>query len=295
MSIFRIVMCVTFFFAPLAGTTRAGVTLYETFKSKFFNQFDDSSPPVPTIFNFVPRLTVDNAADVASVSVQAPNNVIGLSSTDGLTYSATRGPFLSKADLDAAYPNSVYTFMIAGGTLGTQSGDLDIATDHFPVTVPQFTGGTFSRLQNLNVFQDNLLTWNTYSQVAGANTPLTFFTIFDPGDNVAFTTNGSNQLGQVTLPAGTLLPNTTYTVDLAFSNRQVDSVSGFGGSFTSVAFDYRTDFSFTTSVPEPSAAALAALGALGLLGPLTKADSLWRRKNVSRTQVGVQSFRRRHR
>jgi hypothetical protein len=250
---------------PAIGSGQAQVALYETFKSEFFVQSNDVSMPSSDLYSFVPRLTVKEPTDVTNVSVVAPNNSLALTTTDGLTYSASPAPLLTKAQLDSAYPNSIYTFFVAGGTLGSESGSLDIPPDNYPNAVPQFVGGTFSRLQNLNVHQPNELTWNGFGNSIGANTPLTFLTIYDQSGAVVYETQGSNSLTQVLLPAGALLPSTTYQMDLAFSNRQVQSVGAFGGTFTSVAFDYRNDFSFTTSVPEPSNVALASIGVLMLL------------------------------
>ncbi|HEY1600687.1 MAG TPA: hypothetical protein VGG64_13850 [Pirellulales bacterium] len=246
------------------GTSHATVTLFETFKTQFFAQSSDLGAPVPTGYSFVPRLTVSDPSDVANVSVVAPKNTLNLTSNDGLTYDGDQGLFLSKAAMDFAYPNSTYTFQIAGGTLGSQSGAIDISADQYANNVPQYTGGTYSLFQNLDVFQPNLISWNGFQTTSGANTPLTFLTIFDQSGAVAFTTQGTNLLTDALVPADTLLPSSNYTVDLVFSNRQIDATNNFGGSSTSVAFDLRTEFSFTTNVPEPSTLTMAVLSGLAL-------------------------------
>jgi hypothetical protein len=242
------------------GTSQATVTLFETFKTEFFAQSSDLGAPVSTGYSFAPRLTVSDPTDVADVSVVAPKNTIDLTSADGLTYSSDQGLFLSKAAMDFAFPNSTYTFQVAGGTLGSQSGTIDISADQYANTVPQYTGGTYSLFQKLNVFQPNSISWNGFQSTSAANTPLTFLTIFDQAGAVAFTAQGTNLLTNALVPADTLLPSSNYTVDLVFSNRQIDSTNDFGGSFTSVAFDLRTEFSFTTNVPEPSTLAMALSG-----------------------------------
>lgn len=73
----------------------------------------------------------------------------------------------------------------------------------------------------------------------------------------------------MTLPAGTLLPDTSYNANLIFSDR-IDgpnaSVTESNGNnvFVTKAFDLHNTAAFTTAVPEPAPPALFGLGLLPL-------------------------------
>jgi hypothetical protein len=101
--------------------------------------------------------------------------------------------------------------------------------------------------------------FDSFTQNPSASNAQTFFTIFGSSFSQGFLSPSTTS---VVIPAGTLMPNTTYTFELNFDTRIAGTS---GGIETEQLFDVRDDGSFTTgSVPEPSSGILT-LCACGLL------------------------------
>lgn len=182
--------------------------------------------------------------------------------------------FASQADLDAAFPQGTYTVNYGGGTETPGSFAVDYNMDTYATTNPLFDAATFNGLQGLQASHPFTLTWNVNTPGAGANDPLNFLDIYDTSGKVVFSDDfqGPN-VTSVTLPANTLLPNTSYFANVIFSDR-VDDFNGNtaaditdsnGTTFGPVqAFELQDTVAFKTAVPEPSSFALLGLGVLPL-------------------------------
>lgn len=105
------------------------------------------------------------------------------------------------------------------------------------------------------------LAWSGFTPAPGINTPLVFLDITRVSDGqVQFERRGDNTLNSVLISANTLAPGTTYDLDLVYDNRIDTAGAGFANATSEVAFDTRTDITFTTAaVPEPSTAALLVI------------------------------------
>lgn len=247
-----------------ASPAHAGMTSVDLFRNIEYSQ-NTAAPPSTETGTFVAfRAFTQNASDFQTMNVQysGPTRFLTLS---GTTWSYS-SPFLAdKAAMDAAYPMGVYQYN-AIGTI-PQAAEINYTADAYTDDIPAFTAATFLALQGMDPSTAFALHFNAFAPNASATTAGTYLSVFGTSFSAAL----SNSATSAVLAANTLLPNTTYTVQLDFSDR-IGGISGYLGFNipTTIGFDRRTDITFTTGdiggagVPEPGSLSLSALGA-GLL------------------------------
>jgi hypothetical protein len=241
----------------VASPLRASLVTVDFFKNVEYNQTSGAAPTTPVGYFASLRAFAQNAGDFTSASVTYP----GPASPQALTQSGTQftfqTPFLgSQAVLDAAYPFGTYSFSAIGAV--NQSASINYLADAYTADIPALTAATFAALQGMNPANSFTFNFNPFTPNPSATVGITFLTIF----GTPFGGSHPNSTTSVVMPANTLLPNTTYTYELDFSDR----IDGRDGIPTTTGFDVRTDGTFTTgdavsTTPEPGSLTLVALGA----------------------------------
>ena len=252
--------------APLlvsaAFPLRAGLTDVDIFKNFVYIQTSGAAPSV-SIGTFLSlreffanpgdfdtgSVTYPGAGSPQSLSLDAPNKL--------LTFQT--GFLPDQAAMDAAYPFGTYQFTATNsGTSGSQTAEIPYTTDAY-ANIPAFTSATMTELL-AGVYAGGPITlnFNANTPSADASVGITFLSIFGS----SFSNSYSTSTTSVTIPAGTLVPGTTYTAELDFSDRVSGSNAGVP---TAIGFDVRTEVTFTTLAPEPGSLALGALGVTALV------------------------------
>jgi len=176
----------------------------------------------------------------------------------------------TKGGLDGAYPNgNSYTLDTSGGNLGTLSEPITFGTENYSTVVPFFTGNTYNDLQGVNSNAAINLAWNTPS-TGGTQVNFVGLIVEDASFNEVYFEELTVSSTSTIIPAGTLSPNTDYTVYLEWSSDFVDpptsfplSAVGFSGHAleTYIEFTTAADFFFVvggTSIPIDTTALLLA-------------------------------------
>ena len=167
--------------------------------------------------------------------------------------------------LQSDFPNGDYTFDLTGGTMGPTEFVINYAGNAYSNT-PELTAASFSALQGLNAAAPITLDFNPMdvspNATPGAN--VIFFSVVDSSNSTVFNETLSTTDTSVTIPGGVLAAGQSYSFDLLFDDRIVDS----SGEFLKTQFyDAHTDGSFSTAaeaVPEPSTWAMMLMGFVGL-------------------------------
>jgi len=236
-----------------------------------------------------------NDFDVNGISVRVPTSpsTTDILSTpvvvilaDGTSSPAYRfqTSFLTPAQLAAQFPTGSYVVAANNTSTGAHVAvSVNYTGNHF-ANVPTLSSGTYTALSSLDPNQPFTFNFAQFTPDASINTPLEFFSIVDKANNaIVFSrTFLSDTITSVTVPAGTLLPNTAYSEELIFSARigQTDPAlipcmaSGTTcPGRTEVAFETRTVTDFTAgmavAVPEPTSFALLLTSMLTGFGLIT--------------------------
>lgn len=169
----------------------------------------------------------------------------------------------------SGYPAGTYTIATNNG----QTTNLSYGgTPLFSSAIP--TISNFTSLQGMNPNQSFTIDFNSFVGAAGTNSDSTLFTIYSATGAVFSAGFLSPSTTSITIPAGTLSPNTLYETDFIFDDRVQGTSNSIG---TEEIFDQRNDSLFTTgtAVPEPSfglatACLLALMLAAGRYMRITK-------------------------
>jgi hypothetical protein len=158
--------------------------------------------------------------------------------------------------MDAAFPFGTYSFAATGNM--TQNAVFNYTVDAYTSDIPAITAATFAALQGMNTKAPLTWNFNAFNPNSNATAGYTFLTVFGSSFGAGY----PNTTTSVTMAANTLLPSTTYTWELDFSDR-IPVFDTNDGVWTTLGFDVRTDGTFTTgsaAVPEPASMTLLALG-----------------------------------
>jgi len=207
-----------------------------------------------------PTFPSDELDFIAEILTTALNDFTAVSLTGAtvtpvaLTEDAFEWFFLdeygTKAALDLAYPNgNPYTLDGTGGNLGPLSEPITFGTENYPTVVPFFTGNTYNDLQGVNSDPPINLTFNMAS-LGGAQVNFVGLIVEDASANGVYFQELTVSSTSATIPAGTLLPNTDYTVFLEWSADTVDApVTSFSPGVGASGFALETYIEFKTSPP----------------------------------------------
>ena len=262
----------------LGMTARAQVTGVPLF---FTNSYQQTGPGTTTYngSSFDARIFETNPGDVVTATLTYP----GPGSPGTFTQASYSTTILeyglnepTMTALQTAFPFGTYTVNGSGGTSGPGSVNVDYTQNAFASNVPELTPLSYNALQGLDSSQSFTFNFNADAPVPASNDNLVFVNIFDAttgapafGDNFQPSTTTSEFL-----PANTLAPNTSYNLQVVFSNR----ISSSSGSIdTTLGFDQATITAFTTA-PVPEVSSVVSLGLLLALGLGTAGVSTRRRK-----------------
>ena len=172
--------------------------------------------------------------------------------------------------LQADYPFGTYTVNYSGGTAGTGAASVNYTQAAFSGTVPTLTAATFNALSGgLNSTQGFSLAFNSVAPSPAATSNFVFVNIanFNTGAVAYDQAFQPSTTASEFIPAGALVPNTAYQLDVDFSDRIPSTSNGID---TTLGFDQVLLVNFTTgpqAVPEASTPiSFGLLLALGLSG-----------------------------
>jgi hypothetical protein len=236
-----------------AEAARASVQVYDLFFSGYYAQLGSGSVSEPS-YAAAARVIATNPTDLVSATASVPGGgTLILPNVSDLEWIHFSPIFGTAGAMLAAYPAGVYTYNIAGGTLGNLSGTLQRPVSAlFPAEVPVFEDSTFFGAEGSNPSNDLVLEFNSWTPVAGANESLTFVTVFDANTNaVVFNSQQGAEATSEVIPAGTLEPLKPYIAAVYFSSRVATQPAGLGGARSLVGFDRVTSFFFQTGEGTP--------------------------------------------
>jgi hypothetical protein len=263
----RRIVCLAILFHA-AGQAEAGtVVFYSVFKNIAYTQTGNAQPTTPSSF-FVNGGVFSNLAnDLTSGSVTNNSSAASFNMSVANPNTLSYGGFESSlAAMNAAFPDgSTDQFSVTSTSQGTLSDSLpQPASSLFTSNIPYLTN--FNGLKGMNPNGAFTVHFPSTQPVGVTNDSNIYFSVFG-----AIGSGGlPNSATSFVIPAHTLLPNTTYTFELDYSNRLDTPATGnFSGGTGIAGYDVRTDGTFTTgpaSVPEPASIALFALVAVAMLG-----------------------------
>lgn len=250
-----------------APTLHASLDLVDIFKNVLYQQTSGAAPTSPAFYFADVEATMQNPGDFTSVTVTYP----GPGSPVPLPLASPNrfgiGPsFATQGDMDTAFPFGTYTFQ----TNTSLTAALNYLQDAYTSDIPALDAATFNALQGMNPALPFTFHFNSFTPSPNASHGATFLSV-----GSSFGTGGlSPSSTSAVMSANTLLPSTTYTYELDFSDR-VTGTDPNSGVPTLIGFDVRTDGTFTTgaAVPEPSSMVPLAAAFLGIaaLRPRRKA------------------------
>lgn len=248
--------------AACAFPVQADVTSISVQKGGFFFQTAPNGPPTIDRFDYLIAIGTQGPGEVGAASVSFG----GLAAPIALSKFAGPPPiwaagasFGTQAALDAAVPFTTATFEISGGTLGTASADLDLSIDLYPNNIPQFDAATFNGLQAVDPSVDFTVAFNGFTPSAALAVTGILFASSTHGGAILAPKPTSTE---IIIPAGTLLPNTQYSLALAYQQFIFGAVvepGPFQGALTVYEGAHLTSTPMQT-VPEPGTLSLLAVG-----------------------------------
>ena len=170
--------------------------------------------------------------------------------------------------LHTAFPLGAYNFTVNAGNQPTYTGQIEYSADSFATSVPALSAATFNGLNGLNSSAALSIAYNSFTTNTSNNaneSGVSLFQIYDSTNDAAvFSINSVPSSTGGILPANTLLPNHTYTWELAFEDNL--SEPNANGTPATLETEVITTGTFTTgpATPEPATFALIGLGVAGL-------------------------------
>ncbi|TWT85365.1 hypothetical protein Pla123a_01720 [Posidoniimonas polymericola] len=152
-----------------------------------------------------------------------------------------------------AFPDGVYV-LTAANFLETAVELVDLRRGDL-ASVPYFTGSLYDILASVNPAAAIPLQWNT----PGTEVTRTTIRIEPLAGGPAVLAEDATGQTSLSVPAGTLAPNTTYILSAEFASEVDDPRGGFATGVGSSVLASLTDITFTTGdVPEPAGVCLLA-------------------------------------
>jgi hypothetical protein len=260
-----------------AVSLRAGLISADVGKSVEQSQVDAAGTLVLQGYSFSAHAYYQNATDFNSGYMTFASLLSPVTLTaSGTALTHQTGLYPSALALSGDYDIGPYIINATDTVHGhpPESAGFDYQQDLYVNNNPVLTAATYNGLQALNASQAFTLSFNAMSPNAGTNQSFVSVSILNQALTTTYFTSGelAPSTTSLLIPANTLLPDTSYVVQVTFDNRLNGTDVFSTGLPTSQVFESRTDVSFTTDspVPEPAGTALLGLCFTGFL--------LWRRK-----------------
>lgn len=206
--------------------------------------------------------TVDNEFSSITMTYPGIDSPVNLN-LDTPTIYRYYSPFVVDfPTLDAAYPPGIYSYEATGG-FGDDLATVEYSGTYFPDTRPYLDGANYSDLQGMNAANSFFFDFSLFQPNDESSEAFLFFAIVDLTDSsIVFSENFlPSDTDGITVPGGTLLPNHSYRYRLVYSGRF--NAPGTGALFQPLnAFDYYTEGTFSTAVPEASTILLTGIALL---------------------------------
>ncbi len=236
--------------AGLAVRADADITAYAAARYISYTQASDASPTDPEFWYFSALLVTDIEYEVldAGISFERPP-LFTAPLGGGHPYVVQYGSALydNEAAFLADYPATSYTLWADRGT-GVEVGEVFMPEDMYCPEIPAFTGDTHSRLQGLDPAADFVGTVNGFTLAPGADLGYqTYAVVQERVPYLSWSTYMDAGETGFTIPAGTLLPGTNYSIGLTYFNQATIPGAGFGNATSGAEFYRATTSYFRTS------------------------------------------------
>ncbi len=193
-------------------TNAVGVTGIFVTKNKGHNQ---TSSGVPASGGYEFLAVVRGMFNNTTATVTKPSGPAPLINSIPLTsqFNEFSASFTDQATMDTNFPNGSYTVSLAGNI--NRDYTVNLSGDHYPNT-PQIIN--FTDTQAVDPASDFTITWNSFTPTTAQNTTSAIEVAVetDSEDIVFGLGQQPSTLTSMTVPAGTLDPNTTYNFYLRF-------------------------------------------------------------------------------
>lgn len=235
--------------AARPAVSEAGVYYYVVSRYASYTQASNASPATPNYWSLSALVFHDVPDEVLSGTFAffQPNVVthplVKIHPNIQQFFSA----FYDDPGLFAAdYPATTYTLSVERG-FGPEYGGVFVDADLFCVEIPHLTVDTFDRLQDYHTALPFHGTINSFSLAAGTNVGGGAITIVEQGQPVV-AWSATFAPGDTTfdIPPGQLLPGTSYSISIAYSNSVQTLNAGFGTAMSEAQFQRDTTAYFTT-------------------------------------------------
>lgn len=240
--------------ALFSPSAKAVVMEWELGKISLYSQTAADTPPTFPLRYVYTEVATDTPLEFLSVSLggsplgDLPLDILpGGKRWDGIFAPPPLNTF------STAFPDGVYALTAANLSETTaelvdlRSGDL--------ASVPYFTGSLYDILASVNSAAEIPVAWNT----PGAEVTRTTLRIEPLAGGPPLLVEDATGQTSLSVPAGTLAPNTTYILSVEFASEVDDPRTGFATGAGSSVLAALTDITFTTGdVPEPAGVCLLA-------------------------------------
>ena len=246
------------------STPMLSVASYLVAKGQHFAQTAGGVSQLTTGWLFHAEVNGVDSNSIASARLTIPGKIVKAQTQDSFNPTQWKldDELVTSNLLNTAYPSGAYTQTVTTAT-GDQAGGLTLTGNAYPIA-PQLMN--FSAAQNIIAGTNFVLQWSAF---AGATTQ--DWVIIDisatyqrGGFNTASYDSPQALTGTnttVVIPAGALLPGTTYDGSIIFLKRVAVNTTGITGALGVAGYFGMTDFKLVTaSVPPPDCAMTPASG-----------------------------------
>lgn len=243
---------------PVAGGNGPDVRRYLIAKGQNLRQTGANAPvllpPADGPFAVVTLVTPGYVGAVASAKIRVPSGAeFTLEQESADSNFEIFEPFGSKGALDSAAGNGTYTWTIATAVDGVRTPSLTLGPDAYPSVNPRISN--HAALQGADPTSPVTLRWD--AMAGGTERDFIQVTVEDDNGEVFATgeprefdaLNGTDT--SITIPAGWLTPNTTYTVYLIHARVVSENTTNYPGATGLAAYFKETEYQFTTGAAPP--------------------------------------------
>lgn len=196
-------------------------------KERAFDQFGDVKADTAKEWNFGVGVSGDDAVTGATVEYPGSGGPIALAGDPG-DYELEDQDVLTKAALDAAYPNGDVTVTVTDNGSATAYGPFSITGDAYP-PIPHMLN--VSGLQDIDFSQPYTLNWAPFTGADASSRILLQISDDDNGDDILFQFIDSSTTS-FEIPGGTFEANRNFEIGLTFAeevdNQETpDTIAGY--------------------------------------------------------------------
>lgn len=238
--------------STLCSRAQNEVSFYAIKKIAAYNQSGVSNIPLDPEFPYRFQVYMDAPRGSASTLLSSSTVTPPAGSTETLRFqSGTQGirgqkDFMTKADMDAAFPSGVYGLTIKASTGVTYQTQVTLPADNYPA-IPQVTGVTNASWNNgrLVVSDYTKAVTITWSNPGNANS--VYFSVWNTGINTYG--SGATYTNSYTIPGNSLPNNSLYKVYIGMENYVGGSASEVPNSGYNASHITQNVFFIQTGTP----------------------------------------------